>query len=164
MPMKIKSTSDIKVDAVKILVYGASGSGKTRLISTAPNPLIISTEKGLLTLRDMNIDYVEANNFDELQQAFDLAKKSKYSTIALDSISEVTELLLIKFKEEAIKDKRQAYGKMAETGMSLIRNFRDLPGKNVIFTCKETQREDEELGITTYEPGMPGRVLRADAG
>ena len=160
MPLKIQSTKDIGVDSVKILVYGASGSGKTRLIGTSPNPLIISTEKGLLTLRDMDIPYLQANNFDELQEAFDIAKKSDYDTIALDSISEVTELLLAKYKDElASKDKRQAYLQMAETGLALIRNFRDMPEKNVIFTCKETKREDEELGTTNYEPGLPGRVL-----
>jgi len=56
-------------------------------------------------------------------------------------------------------DARQAYGKIAESIGALIRNFRDIEGKNVVFIAKERRMEDEESGVVTFEPYMPGKVL-----
>jgi len=46
MAIKLNSTSAIAATGVKILVYGQAGAGKTTLITTLPNPIILSAEGG----------------------------------------------------------------------------------------------------------------------
>jgi len=159
MPVEIKSTKDVAVHGVKMVVYGRAGSGKTRLAATAPNPIIISAEHGLLSLVDNELPYIEVNTLQDVGDAFEYLKdNNEYDTIIIDSLSEIAEVLLNQFKKTA-KDKRQAYGQIADSLSSMIRNFRDLPGKNVVFTAKLRTREDEDAGTIEYMPSLPGRVL-----
>ena len=62
MAIKLHSTKDVTVNGVKMMVYGASGVGKTRLTTTCPNPIIISAEKGLLSLADYDFSVSGSKN------------------------------------------------------------------------------------------------------
>jgi len=159
MPIEIKNTRGYRVDAVKMVVYGIAGSGKSVLCSTAPNPIIISAEHGLLSLADKDIPYIEVKTLKDINDAFNLIKKStEFQTICLDSVSEISEVLLSELKKEA-KDARQAYGKLAESLGAMLRNFRNLPGKHIVMTAKRKSVEDEIAGTVEYMPSLPGRVL-----
>ncbi len=161
MPISIKSTSDVKVNGIKAVVFGFAGSGKTRLCSTAPKPIIISAESGLLSLADQDIPYIEVKTIKDIGQAYGMIKDNdEFQTICIDSISEITEVVVAEFiRDPDIKDGRQAYGKLSEAMMPLIRNFRDIRGKNVIFTSKARRFEDELTGRVVIEPMLPGRVV-----
>jgi len=161
MPIKIKSTKDVKVNGIKMVVYGFAGSGKTVLTSTAPKSIIISAESGLLSLADMDIPYIEVKTVKDIGLAYDLLKDNNdFETICLDSISEITEVVIAEFlKDPDIKDGRQAYAKLSEAMMPMIRRFRDLKGKNVVFTSKAKRFEDELTGRVMIEPMLPGRVV-----
>jgi len=162
MTIIIKSTRDVVLDGVKAAVYGGAGVGKTRLCATAPMPIIISAESGLLSLRHYDLPYIETNSLEEVNEAYDFIRDSdeakQYETVCLDSLSEVCEALLAEFKP-TVKDPRQAYMKLADSAGAAIRKFRDLKGKNVLFTAKMAKKEDEESGTFYYEPMLPGRVL-----
>lgn len=159
MPIEIRSTKDVRVNGVKMVVYGPAGSGKTKLMSTAPNPIIISAEQGLLSLADYDLPYIKVTTLDEVAEAYKfLRKNDDYDTICLDSLSEIAEVLLEKLKMGA-KDKRQAYGEIAEKLGAMIRKFRDIEGKNVVFTAKQRTREDESTGLISIMPSLPGKVL-----
>lgn len=161
MPLIIKNTSkDITVDSVKIAIYGGAGVGKTRLCATAPKPLIISAEHGLLSLRNDAADYVEIKTFKDLQDAYNYSKSAEcaYQTICLDSASEIAETVLADFKKDE-KDGRQAYLKMGEAMIHMIRNFRDIPSRNVVFNFKMKMVEDDETGSILYVPMAPGRMI-----
>jgi len=41
----------------------------------------------------------------------------------------------------------------------MIRKFRDIKGKNIIFISKNDHKVDDEGNIIGYEPMLPGRVL-----
>jgi len=170
MAVEIQTTSNIHVEGIKCVVYGDSGVGKTVLCSTAPSPLIISAEKGLLSLSRKSVDFVQAKTVDDVGEIYKFLTKSaeaaKYQTICIDSISELTEVLLVQFKRQLIDesetgkiDNRQAYMKMAESVGTMIRRFRDLPNYDVVFIAKQKRIEDEEGGTSRYEPYLPGRVL-----
>ncbi len=58
MAIRLTTTTE-SVEYVKCLIYGESGVGKTWLCQTAPKPVIISAEKGLLTLKHVNIPVIE---------------------------------------------------------------------------------------------------------
>jgi hypothetical protein len=77
-----------------------------------------------------------------------------FESIALDSISEIAEVVLNHEKKIA-KDPRQAYGAMQEQMSDIIRAFRDIPNKHVYFTAK-CEKATDETGRILYAPSMPG--------
>lgn len=147
---------------VKALGYGDAGVGKTVLCSTAPNPIIISAESGLLSLAHLDIPVIEVNTLEDVQDAYRFVTESEeaknFETVCLDSITEIAEVMLNKYKKED-KDPRKSYGLLAENMSELIRGFRDLEGRHVYFSAKMTRIEDEHTGISTFRPMMPGKTL-----
>lgn len=161
MAIRIKSTKDIRGNGVKCLVYGKSGVGKTTLMGTAPKPIIISCESGLLALKDFDRPYIEVNSIDKVYEAYEYIMSPKgrqFETICLDSMSEIAEVSLSEYKVGK-KDPRNSYGEMADEMAKLIRKFRDIRGKNVVFSAKRTRMVDPDTGLTQYIPSVPGKVL-----
>lgn len=160
MAINLKSTKGAAADGVKVLVYGGAGSGKTTLIGTLPAPIIISAEAGLLSLADLDIPYIEVTDMVSLREAYSYvasAKAAEFSSVAIDSISEIAEVVLNTEKKQT-KDPRQAYGALQEQMTDLVRAFRDLSGKNVYMSAKMEKTQDES-GRILYGPSMPGNKL-----
>lgn len=156
--MQIKRTSSMAQAGLKCLVYGQAGAGKTSLIPTLPEPIILSAEGGLLSIQGADLPFIEIDSMATLTDAYEWLVNSEeasgYQTVALDSISEIAEVVL-NAEKKAFKDPRQAYGAMQEQMTDLIRSFRDLPGRNVFFTAKLDKSQDE-MGRILYAPSMPG--------
>lgn len=161
MAINLKSTSGLTSDGIKMLVYGPAGAGKTHLIRTLPNPIILSAEAGLLSLQDANLPYIEIASMESLGEAYAWIMESeeakRFQSIALDSISEIAEVCLSSAKFTQ-KDGRAAYGEMNDTMGQIIRNFRDIPGKHVYFSAK-MEKATDEMGRMLYAPSMPGSKL-----
>lgn len=162
MAIKIQNTKDVGNDGIKTIVFGKSGIGKTTLLGTAPRPIILSCESGLLSLKGQDIPYIEINTVHDIYEAYEYLVNGEggemYDTICLDSISEIAEVMLAELKKIS-KDPRQAYGTLADEMGELIRNFRDIKGKNVVFSAKQVRRTDDNTGITSYVASMPGQNL-----
>ena len=58
------TTTKTSIENVKLVVYGRSGTGKTRLIETAPEPVIISSEAKCLSIADSGIPVLEIDGVD----------------------------------------------------------------------------------------------------
>jgi phage nucleotide-binding protein len=163
MSLVFTNTSQAAADhGQKILVYGDAGAGKTVLASTLPNPVILSAESGLLSLRKYSIPVILIRNVDDLMEAYNWASQSaeanNFQSIAIDSITEVGEVVLTNAKRQ-VKDPRQAYGELIEKMEAAIKAFRDLPNKNIYMSAKMEPMKDEMTGIVTYGPSMPGAKL-----
>lgn len=162
---------------VKVLVYGAAGAGKTVLAATMPAPILISAESGVLSLRKKNLErlfganvpevcynipVITVANVDDLRDAYNWcansAEAKQFRSVALDSISEIAEVVLNNAKRQ-VKDPRQAYGELIEKMETLVRLFRDLPEKNVYMAAKQEPMKDEMTGVVKYGPSMPGSKL-----
>jgi phage nucleotide-binding protein len=158
MAINLRSTKGIHANGVKLLVYANAGAGKTSLIPTLPNPVVFSAEGGLLSIADADVSYVEVSSYDTLMEAYRWVTESDeakhFESIALDSISEIAEVVLNHEKKIA-KDPRQAYGSMQEQMSDIIRAFRDIPNKHVYFTAK-CEKATDETGRILYAPSMPG--------
>ena len=158
--MKIKNTSDIGAGSVKLLVYGQAGAGKTCLIPTLPNCIVLSAEGGLLSIQGSNLPFIEIKGAEDLREAYRWLTKSQeaegFDAVAIDSISEIAELILAG-ELDGKKDGRQAYGEMNRQMIAIIRSFRDLP-KTIYMTAKLDKVADE-TGKVLYSPSMPGKTL-----
>ena len=158
MAINLKKTGGLTAGGVKLLVYGQAGAGKTSLIKTLPNPIVLSAEGGLLSIQDADLPYIEVATMDDLREAYAWCKDSQeaagFQSVALDSISEVAEVVLA-HEMKKNKDGRAAYGEMNTTMTELIRAFRDLPGRHVYMSAKLEKTQDE-MGRVLYAPSMPG--------
>lgn len=177
MPLQWSTTQQTaSTNGVKVLTYGEAGAGKTLLCATLPKPAIISAEAGLLSLARKNLErmfgvghpYVQdipvlqVTTWDQLVEAYMyFANPANHArdhvqSVALDSITEVAEVILSKLKVSA-KDPRQAYGEMADRILGMAKNFRDLPGYNIYISSKMAYDKDENNGGMKFQPMMPGK-------
>lgn len=169
MPIKYTTTKKAShAHGVKMLIYGRSGVGKTSLLATAPNPIILSAESGLLSLTEANqrrmfgkavdIQVALIRTIDDLVQAHeDLSGVDvPFDTICLDSVTEMGEVVLSNAKQTS-KDPRQAYGELLDRMTQVLKAFRDIEGKHVVFIAKEESRGQNDS--TLYGPAMPGSKL-----
>lgn len=161
MAINLKRSSQLALDGVKLLVYGQAGGGKTSLIKTLPSPVVLSAEGGLLSIADADVPYIEIGSMDDLREAYkwleSSAEAKEFKSVALDSISEVAEVVL-NAEKKSTKDGRAAYGEMNTVMTDLIRAFRDLPGRHVFMSAKLEKMQDE-MGKVLYGPSMPGKTL-----
>ena len=157
MAVILKSTGDFSANGQNFAVYGQAGAGKTTLIKTMPDVVVLSAEGGLLSIQDANLPYIEITSMADLMEAYEWlssGEAKKFQSVALDSISEIAEVCLNTEKKIA-KDPRQAYGSMQEQMADVIRAFRDLPGRHVLMTAK-LEKATDEMGRILYSPSMPG--------
>lgn len=158
MAIKLGNTADARAHSVKILCYGFAGTGKTTMIKTLPDPVIISAEGGLLSLAGESIPFVTVDDMPSLVEAYtwlsESAEARKYQSVAIDSISEIAEVVLAAEKKKT-KDPRAAYGEMQDQMARIVRGFRDLEGRHVYMTAKAEKSQDER-GMILFAPSMPG--------
>lgn len=164
MAFKLSTTADAAINGIKVLVYGGAGIGKTRLVATTPDPILISAESGLLSLRGHNIPVIEIATLDELKEIYGWITGSeeskKYKTVCLDSLTEIGEAILANAKETCVTkagkaDGLAAYRELGERVTEAVKAFRDLRGKNVYFSAQEEKSKDEN-GVSFVGPKMPG--------
>jgi hypothetical protein len=167
-----------QLSGVKVLVYGGPGMGKTVLAATlGANSVLISAEAGLLSLKQANLErlygvgnpsinynmpVIVVSNVQDFSDALEWLKHSheakQFVNVGMDSLSEIAEVVLNNAKRQ-VKDPRQAYGELTEKMESLVRAYRDLPGRNVYMSAKMEPTKDELTGIVKSGPSMPGRKL-----
>jgi hypothetical protein len=94
-------------DKVRIMVYGETGVGKTRLAGTFPSPFFINANRGLITLRQMGIKPLELKigrtdhvykivkdvlrKLKEKEEPFD---KLEVETIVFDDLTDLADFLM----------------------------------------------------------------------
>jgi len=145
------------------LGYGAAGTGKTRAIATLPKPIVLSAEAGLLSIKEFDLPYLEIATLEDLQEAYSWVTQSAeakgFESVALDSITEIAEVVLAaeKLKTEGGKKVHgmRAYGEMADKMADVVRAFRDLPAHHVYFSA-QLEKSTDEQGAMFFAPAMPG--------
>ena len=151
------------LNGLKVMVYAGSGAGKTRLCATTGgNPIIVSAEAGLLSLRDHEIPVIEVSSIGDVHEAYEYLANDpegqKFDWVCIDSVSEIAEVVLSTEKAQT-KDPRKAYGELADQMAQLMRAFRDLPGRNVYMSAKMSRIKDDLSGAVLCGPSAPGQQL-----
>lgn len=160
----VKVADAVKQQGIKAILYAPAGHGKTYSITTLPDidkVLVLSAEAGLLSIKHVapDLDVAVIKSLDDLREAFAFLNESDtYQTVVLDSLSEIAEQVLHAEKEKS-KDPRKAYGELQTIMVALIKAFRDLSNKNVLFLCKQERIQDQD-GAILYGPAMPGQKLQ----
>jgi phage nucleotide-binding protein len=149
--LKIENTKNVQGQRVKAIIYGESGSGKTTLASTLDGKtLVISAEGGLLSVAGADLDFIDlavdnegktitdpSLRIQRLQEIFKfLHAGTSYKNIFLDSLTEISELMVAALNKEFPdrKDSLVLYGENSKRMRSIVKSFRDLQ-YNVFMTC-----------------------------
>lgn len=181
--MAINFTSTSQVTAahgVKCAVFGNAGAGKTALLATAPAPLLIAIEPGLIVLKPANIVRMFGANTPGICYDVPVAKVQHVAgqspliqvkeihraflnrvdwtrgidTIGLDSISQLAEWELA-YQRTQSSNLQAAYGAMADEILELIRDFTTLPDKHCVFLAKQGVSSHSGL----FSASFPGQLL-----
>jgi len=164
--MIFKNTNDINIsNGVKILVYGPTGVGKTKLIETLPGPvLIVNTEYGLLSIKHSNLTYIDVNNYSEFLDFYNWCLSSKefnnFQSIAIDGLTDIFEVCLKQLKIDH-KHGQKAYYEIKDLSIEILRGFRKM-NKTIYFTAKMEKQYDELTSMFHYGPSFPGKKLPLD--
>ena len=151
--MEIKSLSDsITHNGIKVLVHSCSGNGKTSLLKTTGKTLMISLENGELSLSGAtNVDVISPKNMIELKQAYMLAKDNadKYDTLAIDSLTELGEMIVSDLKKNpefsGLSNGMKMWMQYSDDMYAICKAFRDIKGINVVLLAlSETRKENFE--------------------
>ena len=145
---------------VKAIVYGPAGSGKTPIVNTAPRPVLLACEPGLLSMRGSTVPTFVAPDAAKIDEFFEWVFKSNelknFDTIAVDSVSQMCETYL----ERANKNNKHglaAYGEMASDVLKQLDKLYFLQHKHTYLIAK---LEIKTGPINTYSrPYYPGQQL-----
>lgn len=145
----------------KAIAYGPPGEGKTPLIKTAPRPVMLVCEPGMLSMRDAHhVPAWEGYTPEKCAEFFTWLSKSheakNFDTVCVDSFTQYAEILL---KRALAKNTHglKAYGVMAEEVNETAHLLYYMPQKHVYLVCKETTID--EGGVRKRRPYFPGQDL-----
>jgi AAA domain len=145
---------------VKSVIFGAPGSGKTPLINTAPNPVLLVVEPGMLSMKSSRVPTWEAPTVAKIDEFFDWFFKSKealrYDTLGIDSGSQLAEIYL-QDAERKNSHGLKAYGVMSKNVMEIMNALFYMPQKHIVILAKQTLVDNGrqsffEDGQTKTEP------------
>lgn len=143
------------------LVYGRAKSGKTRLIATAPNVVICSTDEGLSSIRQHNLPFVRVTTWAEylaFEKAVIRGELSQFQTVAIDDLTELANIFLVNERPKH-KNLLQAYGALNDEMMRVIRFWRNRQDLTSVIICKQERIKDESTGGMIYSADIPGKAV-----
>jgi|SRR5665213_1572546 len=142
---------------VKAIVYGPAGSGKTPLINTAPRPLLLACEPGLLSMRGSTVPTFAAFDQKSINSFFEWFFKSNetknFDTLAVDSTTQIAEINL-KEAERTNKHGLAAYGEMARETLKHLETLYYMAEKHTYLIAKQDITNDG-----SKRPYYPGKEL-----
>lgn len=179
--MQVKLTGATPPGPIRMAIYGLSGNGKTMIAASAPAPLLLNAERGLLSLSPdniakvygadqdwvtYNVPYIDVSTVAKLKEIYAWLQTTaalQYKTVILDSLSDTAETVLAEaLANPTVKDPRQAYGILGQDVLGLVRAFRDLPTHhNIVFLCKAEKVTDDVMGTTQIGFKFPGKMLQS---
>jgi len=160
----LKSAKEFAVQfGCKCIVYGPPGTGKTPILNTAPRPVLLATEPGLLSMRGSNVPTWMADTPAKIDEFFkwffNSAETKNFDTLGIDSASFMADVYL----QKALKENKhgiKAYGDMATDTMEHLRTLFYTRYKHTYIICKEESHVGD--GLTIKRPYFPGKVLPID--
>lgn len=176
---RILSLDDLPDEGIKLCVYGKSGTGKTRLVGSfaklGPMLHMICSSNGTNEARSIkgtaNIDCVEVQKPQDLADLINLARDSKYRTLALDHVTGFSDCVLAdilgvdKIPEQGSwgMAKREQYAQLGLQVKTYLRDLLDLP-LNIILVGQERAFDLEEDAGEVLMPYVSVSATPAVAG
>lgn len=160
-----------KMTSITALVYGDPGSGKTHLISTAPKPYVIISERQPNTLisTGKDIPYVIVETWEDAQLVVDEIaqgiRAADAETIALDSATDLTPLVVDYVQRTQNKKKMDisCWGLAVDYLRTFIWKISHQIGKqkHVLVTARASIEKDDISGQIAGWPDTIGKFRQS---
>lgn len=155
----MKITKGKQRSAIRFVIYGAEGIGKSTLASKMPEPLFMDLEGGT---KQIDTSRVDINSFKELTDALDelIQDAQGFKTVVIDTADKMEAMATIHLCESNGKKSVEdfGYGKgytmLAESiQVDLLKRFDRLitQGINVVVTAHAIQRKVEDPENPPYD-------------
>lgn len=168
--------SDDVVTKNKVVgLYGFTGSGKTHLIGTFPNPFVLNFEKKPVTLRKLHIPFYQ---FEKSKSIFtkvlyilddiasgEVPKLKNIKTLGIDSFMELANFLLYEIMRkdnrnpEEINANYGDYTKLAAQMDTIVKKAQNV-GLNIVMTAGVKEEKDDLTGEIIASPNLIGSFRR----
>lgn len=151
---------------VKSIIYGGPGTGKTPIAATAPRPLILMSEPGMLSMKGSSVPTYPAFSEAKLEEFFkwwfESAETKNFDTLIWDSVSQAAEFIVEHLMTGKSKGGNkvhglEAHGTMGTFMLDKINRLYFQEKKHIILIAK---LEKFDLNGLIYErPYFPGKML-----
>lgn len=165
------NANSAQMTKITALYYGEPGSGKTHLISTAPKPYAVISERQPNTLlcTGKDIPYVIAETWEDVQLVTEEivmgTRATNAETIALDSVTDLSPLVVDYVLRTQGKKKMDiaCWGLATDYLRSLIWRYTHQINKtkHVIATARATIEKDDISGQISGWPDTIGKFRQA---
>lgn len=161
-PLVASTTKADKPKRGTFLVYGAPGSGKTRLGSTFPKPVIINMQGNMTTLRHLDIPVFTPETRDDVVHILASDEAAKAETIVFDQVTEMAFRIYIgaamkKFGRADLPTLKE-WQMIIEWMNQDIRAALAMP-KHILVIAEEADKTDEITGKMKNGPDIPGKLF-----
>lgn len=164
------------VGGIKLLTYGRGKTGKTRLASTFPKPLlIVGTEDGTKSIIGIKgIDFIRLRTSSEVDEVAALLREGKYASAVLDTGGGLQDLILkevlglddIPVQKSWGMTDRQTWGVVGAQFKERMRSLIDLAdthGINVVVIAHERSFKDDDDKVSDLVFPTVGAALTPSA-
>jgi phage nucleotide-binding protein len=165
MAIKVENSKGLASKVgIRILLYGATGMGKSFQAIHTGKTIVITSEKADLTLNDYEVDIIKINSSKELREAYLYVKENadKYDTVFIDSLTDIGEMIVSELKDTgnySAKDTYKLWGDFTDIMVAISKSFRDMQNINVVLICLEKSIKN---GFSEkIIPQIPGEKARS---
>lgn len=164
---KIKELKSLRDIQLRVLVYGESGTGKTRSAATFPSPYFFDFDGGMLSVRKALIDgsidgkSYARDQWKQFRKDWDEMRKApKHKTFVIDSFTTMSEAIAFHIQktkgntEEALT--LPQYGLIYNRLSQLMYEAVDLP-VNLVILAHVQEVTDEQTGVLKELPLVSGK-------
>lgn len=143
---------------LKALIYWGAKKGKTTLASTAPNPLWLCSENGLLSVANKSPKFRRINTLDDLKEVYKELRdeKTEFDTIIIDSLSEISKVIKDNLTDRwKTKMTLQLWWSYSEEIMQTIRQIVQLD-YHIIVIVHSKDQTDDNWNVVFYDIAVDG--------
>lgn len=162
-----KHTGKFDSNRFKMLIYGESGTGKTRFAATFPKCIFADIDKGMASV-DTEVDVLDVDAFEQLEDLYTFLHEGThdYETVVIDTLNEMQRIAMHATVEEfpgirrAYDDlpSQSDYGKMLHDMIELTLKFAHLPMRVVLLSQVVSKQFDTDV----LQPQLIGKNTARD--